>query len=444
MTITSEFARYIIGTTTADIPANVTQEAIRSLLNWMGCAVGGSRHPAVERSLAAVLPFSAGPDCSLIGRHERVDALHASLLNGISAHVLDFDDTHLRTLLHPSGPVASVLLALAERQRTSGREFVLAFVLGVEIECRIANAIWPGHNTDWYITGTTGVFGAAAAASKVLRLDEKQFMHALGLASAQAAGIREMAGTMAKSFVHGRAGQNGLLAALLAQQGFTASDSSLEGRHGFAQVFASRHDVETVTEGLGSTYEILQNTYKPFACGVVVHPVIDACIRLRNAHHPDGSDIEKITLFVHPRTLELAGNQSPQSGLKSKWSVYHSAAVSILDGAAGEHQYSDERVDDPVVRSLRERTAAIPDTHIKDTEAKVSVKLKDGRVIDEHVVHVMGSTENPMSDQALAEKVQALSQGILPSHQVAELISTCWGIMDLEDTSRLVRLSTQT
>ena len=291
---------------------------------------------------------------------QRTDALHAALINGLSAHVLDFDDTHLRTLLHPSVPVASALLALGERQPISGRDFLLAFIVGVEIECRIANAIWFAHNSHWYITGTAGVFGAAAASARVLGLNEDQTTHALGIAGAQSAGTREMAGTMTKAFIHGRAAQNGLLAALLAQQGFTAAETSLEGRTVSPTCSHPSAIFAALTAGLGMTYEITSNSYKPFACGVVAHPVIDACIRLRNENQLNVADIEAIALRVSPRALELTGIKEPPNGLKSKWSIYHSAAVALVDGAAGEHQYSDERVNAPEVRALRARISATP------------------------------------------------------------------------------------
>jgi 2-methylcitrate dehydratase PrpD len=439
MTLAHELARYSADTTLAEIPAAVRREALRSVLNWAGCALGGSRHPAVERALAALLPFSAGPQCTLLGRTERVDALHAALLNGMSAHVLDFDDTHLRTLLHPSVPVASALLALAERRTMSGGEFLASFVVGVEIECRIANAVWFAHNAHWYITGTAGVFGAAAAAARALGLDAAQITHALGLACAQSAGTREMAGTMAKSFIHGRAAQNGLLAALLAQQGFTAAETSLEGPHGFAQVLAPERDLDAITAGLGSTYEILSNSYKPYACGVVAHPVIDACIQLRTKHKLSGTDVESIGLTVNPRALELTGIKSPPNGLKSKWSIYHSAAVALVDGAAGEHQYTDERVNDPEVRRLRESTTAIADPLLKEISARVVVTLKNGTVHTQPVKRVTGSAENPMSDAELEAKVTGLAQGVLSPARTSALIAQCWALADADDAAALAR-----
>ncbi len=439
MTLARELARYVVNAAHADIPAAAQHEATRSLLNWLGCAVGGSRHPAVEKALAALLPFSAGNQCTLLGRRERIDALHAALINGMSAHVLDFDDTHLRTLLHPSVPVASALLALAERQPMSGRKFLTAFIIGVEIECRIANAIWFAHNSHWYITGTAGVFGAAAASARALGLNADQTTHALGIACAQAAGTREMAGTMTKSFIHGRAAQNGLLAALLAQQGFTAAETSLEGPHGFVNVLAPERDLAMITAGLGTTYEILANSYKPFACGVVAHPVIDACIQLRNEHDLRAAAIERVALAVSPRALELTGIKAPPNGLKSKWSIYHSAAVALVDGAAGEHQYTDERVNDPEVRALRERITAAADTQLKEIAARVSLTLKDGTVLEKHIERVTGSVENPMSDDNLEAKVRGLAQGVLPAPQTDALIAQCWKIAALADAGELAR-----
>ncbi len=439
MTLARELARYALNARFAAIPAAAQHEAARSLLNWIGCALGGSKHPAIEHALAALLPLSGGDQCTLIGRRERVDALHAALINGMSAHVLDFDDTHLRTLLHPSVPVASALLALAERQPLSGRDFLLAFIIGVEIECRIANAIWFAHNSHWYITGTTGVFGAAAAAARALGLNEDQTTHALGIACAQAAGTREMAGTMTKAFIHGRAAQNGVLAALLAQQGFTAAETSLEGPHGFAHVLAPEHDLAMITAGLGTTYEILANSYKPFACGVVAHPVIDACIQLRNEHDLRAEAIERVAMIVSPRALELTGIEAPPNGLKSKWSIYHSAAVALIDGAAGEHQYSDERVNDPEVRALRERVTATADAQLKEVAAKVAIALKDGSVLVKHVECVTGSAENPMGDGELEAKVRGLAHGILPAQQIDALIARCWTIAELADAGGLAR-----
>ena len=439
MEIAREFARYLVASRLDAVPQSVQLEAVRSVLNWAGCAVGGSRHEAIDRALAAIAPISGPAQASVLGRTERTDIAHAALINGMSAHVLDFDDTHLRTLLHPSVPVASALLALAERQPMSGAEFLHAFILGVEIECRIANAIYFAHNTDWYITGTAGVCGAAAGTGKALGLDEGRLACAIGIACAQAAGMREMAGTMTKSFIHGRAAQNGLLAALLAAQGFTGAESALEGKHGFFAVMAQHCDLSQIVSGLGETFEITLNTYKPYACGVVAHPVIEACIRLHEAHGVRADDVESITLEVHPKALELAGIKTPPSGLKSKWSLYHSAAVALVDGAAGEHQYTDARVHDPAVAILRERVVAQPNSQFAEVEARATCRLKDGRSLTQYIDKVIGSSERPMSDRDLEEKVAGLCEGILSPQRARTLIAACRALPTLAAAGSVAR-----
>jgi 2-methylcitrate dehydratase PrpD len=424
---TRQLARYVAESRSEDIPQSVTHEAKRSLVNYLGCALGGCRHPAVEIALSALQPFSGRPTAGIFGRTERIDTMHAALINGMSAHVLDFDDTHLRTLMHPGVPVASALLALAERQPVTGAALIHAFVLGVEVECRIANAIYSTHNVNWYITGTAGVFGAAAAAGRVLGLDERSMTAAFGIAATQAAGLREMAGTMCKSFVHGRAAQNGLTSAFLAASGFTSSERAIEAPRGFANVLASTTDLGAVTEGLGTTFELSLNTYKPYACGVVCHPAIDGCIRLRNEHRLDAGRIAAVALRVHPLALKLTGIRDPSGGLESKWSIFHSAAVAIIDGTAGEHQYTDERVSDPEVGQLRGRVSAAADPALREDAA--------------HVEHAIGSSDCPMTDLDLEGKFLMLADGILPQAQSHELIAACWALDRLGDASRLPRLA---
>jgi len=438
---TQYLARYVVEARADDLPASVRQEAARALVNWLGCALGGAHHEAIERAVAALQPFACAPHATLIGRRERFNILHAALLNGMSAHVLDFDDTHLRTLVHPSVPVASALLALAERYPLSGRDFIAAFVVGVEIECRIANAIYASHNVGGYITGTAGVFGAAAAASRALRLNERQVTYSFGIAATQAAGLREMAGTMSKSFVHGRAAQNGLTAALLAQKGFTSSEHSIEASRGFARVVAGVGELGDMTAALGEHFELALNAYKPYACGVVCHPVIDACIELSAELACNPTEIESISMRVHPLALKLTGIQNPASGLESKWSIYHSAAAAFVDRVAGERQYTDERVNDPIVSALRARVSAKADNALADDAARVRITLRDGRNVEAYIEHATGSAARPMSDAALERKFEMLADGVLPDAQAAALLATCWKIETLENVADLLRLS---
>ena len=442
MEVTRKLAQFVLDHKGSSLPQDVRHEAARSFLNWVGCAVGASRHATVECALAALAPFSGPGEATVLGRSDRLDVMHAALMNGITSHTFDFDDTHLKTVIHPSGPVASAILALAERAPVDGERFLHAFVLGVEVECRIGVSVYPEHyNVGWHITGTAGVFGAAAAAGKLLGLSEQQMVWALGIAATQSSGLREMFGTMCKPFHPGNAARNGLLAALLAQKNFTSSAQGIEAKRGFANVLSTRFRPEDITEGLGQSWEIALNTYKPFACGIVIHPIIDACVQLRNEHGLKPQDIEAIEAKVHPLVLELTGKKTPQSGLEGKFSVYHSAAVSIIYGAAGEAEYGDGVVRDPQVIALRDRVTAVLDQSMHEDQTRVAIRLKSGKTVEKFIEHAIGSLTRPMSDADLESKFRALATPILPGAQCDRLLRLCWELGKLEDAGEIARAS---
>lgn len=443
MDVTAILARYVVSASADSVPANVRREAVRSFLNWTGCAVGGSQHPSVDIALSAVSPFAGKDQAAILGRSERLDALNAALINGIASHVFDFDDTHLRTIIHPAGPVASAILSLAQMQTVSGRDLLHAFILGVEVECRIGNAVYPAHyDIGWHITGTAGVFGAAAAAGRLLGLNEQQMIWALGIAGTQSSGFREMFGTMCKSFHPGRAAQNGLLSAVLAQRDFTSSNRVLEAPRGFAHVMSTERNFDEITKGLGESFEIALNTYKPFACGIVIHPIIDGCVQLRNEFGLKADEIESIALEVDPLVLELTGKKTPQVGLEGKFSVYHSAAVAIIEGRGGEAEYSDANVRDKQVIALRDRVSAVASQSVAEDECHVTIKLRDGRVLKRHVEHAIGSLARPMTDDDLNAKFGGLAEPVLGAKATARLRDLCWDIESLEDTVAIAQAAT--
>src|SRR2546426_1032120 len=386
--VTRTLAKYVVSGSYADLPPAVCKEARRTLLNWMGCAVGGSRHEAMDVAISALAPFSGPPRASVLGRRERMDILNASLMNGISSHVFDFDDTHLKTVIHPAGPVVPAILALSEERTVSGREFLNALVLGIEVECRIGNAVYPAHyDRGWHITGTTGVFGSAAASGKLLGLSEQQMVWALGLAATQPVGLREMFGSMAKSFHPGRAAQNGLTAAHLAARNFTSAATGIEGKSGWANVLSTTQAYGEITEHHGKTYEILLNTYKPFACGVVIHPAIDACIQIRQEHKLTGDQIARVDLRVHPLVMELTGKKTPQTGLESKFSVYFAAALALVRGSAGMGGLSEEKARKPDNGAPRGRGTATNEPPIKEEKGRATVNPQGGRTLYKVVEH---------------------------------------------------------
>jgi 2-methylcitrate dehydratase PrpD len=338
--------------------------------------------------------------------------------------------------------VASALLALSERKHMNGKDFLHAFILGVEAECRIGNSVYPSHyDVGWHITGTTGVFGAAAAAGRVLGLNEQQMVWALGIAATQSSGLREMFGTMCKPFHPGNAARNGLLAALLASKNFTSSNAGIEGRRGFANVLATARNYDEITQKLGETWEISLNTYKPYACGIVEHPAIDGCIQLRNEHKLKGDEIESISLKVHPLVLELTGKKTPQTGLEGKFSVYHSSAVAVIHGAAGEEEYSDAVVRDRKVIALRDKVTAVVDKAMHEDQVHVTINLKSGKSLEKYVEHAVGSLGRPMSDADLEAKFRGLCANILSKDEAGKLIRLCWDVEKLKDAAELARAS---
>lgn len=436
--VTQALARYVVNARFEDLPQAVRDEAARTLLNWVGSALGGSRHETVEIALTALAPFAGQAQASVLGRRERLDVMTTALLNGISSHIHDFDDTHLKTVIHPAGPVAAAILALAEHQPVTGRDFMHALVLGVETECRIGNAVYPAHyDRGWHITGTAGVFGAAVATGRLLKLTEQQMRWAIGLAAVQPVGLREMFGSMTKSFHPGRAAQNGFVAAQLASRNFTSSEIGLEAKSGWANVVSTEQKYREITDGLGSRYETLLNSYKPFACGIVIHPTIDACIQLRNEHQLTAGQIERIDLRVHPLVLELTGKKTPMTGLDGKFSVYFAAAVAIVRGAGGVAEFSDEAVKDAAIVRLRDRVTATIDPSLAQDQVRAVVTLTDGRRLEKYIEHAVGSVDRPMSNKDLEAKFLGNAAGVLPADRAQALIDLCWRAESLPRASTI-------
>ncbi|MBX6318494.1 MmgE/PrpD family protein [Pigmentiphaga sp.] len=438
--ITRVLAEYVSSHPSRGWSDAVDREAHRTFLNWLGCAVGAARHEAAEAALAAVAVLQPAPQATVIGRKEKVDAASAALVNGITSHTFDFDDTHLKTIIHPAGPVASAVLALAELKGATGRQLIDALVLGIDVACRMGNVIYPDHyDRGWHITGTTGMLGAAAGCARLLGLDADRTQMALGIAASQPVGLREQFGTMTKPFHPGAAARAGMMSALLAQHGFTASPRALEAPRGFVQVVSTKAAWHEATDELGERFEISFNSYKPFACGIVIHPSIDACVQLRD-QGVTADQVERIELKVHPLVLELTGKKEPADGLQGKFSVYHGCAAGLIFGKASEDEYSDEIVNRPDLVALRRKVIATVDERLDEASADVTALLADGRKVHVFVEHAIGSLQRPMSDEDLERKFRGMADPILGAGRAAELIQACWRLSDVEDLAALATL----
>lgn len=438
--VTRTLARFVATHPSRGWSDAVDHEAHRTFLNWAGCAVGAARHESVEAALAAVAMLQPAPQATVLGRAERVDMASAALVNGISSHTFDFDDTHLKTIIHPAGPVASALLALAETTGATGRQVIDALVLGIDVSCRLGNVMYPDHyDRGWHITGSTGTLGAAAGCARLLGLDEEKTAMALGIAASQPVGMREQFGTMTKPFHPGGAARAGLLSALLAKHGYTASPKAIEAPRGYVQVVSTKCDWNEATDQLGKRFEISFNTYKPFACGIVIHPSIDACVQLR-ARGVRAEDVERLELRVHSLVLELTGKKEPQDGLQGKFSVYHGCAAGLLFGRAGEAEYEDAIVRREDVTALRRKVVATVDDAIDEAAADVTAVLKDGRREHVFVEHAIGSLDRPMTDADLEGKFRVLAEPVLGAWRVTKLIAACWELGAAPDLATLAAL----
>jgi 2-methylcitrate dehydratase PrpD len=437
--ITQRLAEFAAGHPSKGWSDAVEREAHRTFANWVGCAIGPAQHETMQAALAAIAELSPAPQASLLGRSEKVDIANAALLNGISSHTFDFDDTHLKTIIHPAGPVASAVLALGEHLGSSGRAMMDALVIGIEVSCRVGNAIYPDHyDRGWHITGSTGMLGSAAACSRLLGLDAARTQMALGIAASQPIGLREQFGTMTKPFHPGGAAKAGLMSALMARHGYTSSRRALEAPRGLLQVFSDKTDWSQITEGLGQTWEIALNTYKPFACGIVIHPSIDGCVQLRDQYKLKPEDVRKVTIRVHSLVLELTGKKTPADGLQSKFSVYHSCAVGLIFGRAGEHEYTDEVVNRPDVLALRARVEAIVDDGIDEASSDVTIETSDGRTLHVFVEHAIGSVERPMSDEQLKAKFIDQSEPIIGRDKAAQAWSAAMRFAQCSNAGELL------
>lgn len=438
MTATRTLASFVATSAWQDIPPALRHEARRSLLNVFGCALGVAHDPAVATALATMAPFSGPATATVIGRPERLDAMAASFVNAIGANLLDYDDTHQATVIHPTAPVAPPALALAEHggipgtgdHGITGAELLHAFILGAEVECRIGLSVSPSHYArGWHITSTSGVFGAAAACARLLRLSPEQGAAALGIAASQSAGLVENLANAAKNVAMGNAARNGLLAALLARAGYDAAPTALEGKLGWARATGDAPNLATLLDDLGTRWEFAANTYKPYPSGIVFHAVIEACLDLRQRLHPTPESISAAIAAIEVRGSQLLldrGDRPTLSARDARVSIAHNAAVALVRGTAGVTDFEADAVADPALAHIRGKVSATLDPSLPQGAAIVTLHLVDGRTETARVDVATGGPGRPMSDAALEAKFRAND----PSPHADRRIALVWALED--------------
>ena len=401
--LAGRFAASILDAAAAPLPDAVVIESIRTFVNVLGTAVGASGSEPVD----AIIAVGAEGASSVPGRRERVDQVSAATAIATAAHLEDFDDTHLATVVHPGASVLGSVYPLAEALDTPGEVIVKAIALGVEAQLRVALAMNPQHyDAGWHVTGTVGPIGAAVAASIVLGAGSAELAHACGIATSLTVGHREGFGTMVKSLHAGKAAANGLLAATLAVRGFTAKATALEGPRGYFNILAQQWEEDALLDGFGEHWEILRNTYKPYPCGIVIHPLIDAALEL--VPGLDHREIVQVSVRCHPLVAELTGDLEPSDGLQTKFSAVHAVAAALVTGSAGPGQFSTKAARDPAIRRVRRLTALSVTETIAREAGAVEVRFEDGTTRTASVEVARGSVARPLTDAELYDKAHAL------------------------------------
>ena len=440
--LTREFSEFCSNLKFDDLPREVIEEAKRGILDWLGCAIAASDNPRIGSLIKTLTEFSSNSGATVIGQQNEFGPLEAALINGQMGHFYDYDDTHMGgVVLHTSSPVLAAILSLGENKSKTGKDIILAYVLGFEAGVRVGQTAPSHHDGGWHLTGTLGTIAAGVASASLLTLDPEKTTFALGLSATQAAGMQQNRGTMSKSFHAGRAASNGILAALMASSGYDSSDEIVEGRRGFSKIYSKTQNYNFLTKNLGSDWVILTNGYKPYACGIVQHPLIDAIITASKNTNIPHDEIETVDALIHPHTITITGVEDPKTGLKSKFSLKHSAAVGYIDRHAGLSQYSDARAVAQDVASLRRKINPVPKDNFRKDQCEVRVKYKNGNIETVNVEHALGTTKNPVSSDFLVDKFLANADGKSLKSKPKEIVEAIWNLEDLPDIAKLMILA---
>ncbi len=449
MNVTERLASFVAGADAEDIPPEARLQARRAILDTLGVTLAGCGEEA-SGLVAAWVREQGGPEeASVLGHGFRATATEAALANGTSGHALDYDDVNMSMRGHPSIPLLPAALALGEKLGSSGRQLVTAFVLGFEVEAKLGRAIGgPHYALGWHATSTLGTLGAAAACARLMSLDAERTQVALGIAASLASGVRQNFGTMTKPLHAGWAARSGLVAASLAQRGFSADAQALEGPSGFLRAAAGGADIDPAkaAEGLGDPWEILSPGIgvKLYPCCYATHRALDAALALKETQAIDPSRIEKIEARVTRGTLMPLIRERPQTGLQGKFSLEYCLTAALLDGRVVLSSFTDEAVLRPQAQALLAVVEAVEDAQEAPFPiggfAEVRVVVAGGGEYAERVERPRGDPQRPLTWEELAAKFRDCAAAALAPAAIERAISAIEGLEALRDVRELTAM----
>lgn len=416
MGTTLQLAASVCDMSSNDVPQDVIDTAKACLLDTMAVILAGANSDTVVILDDLVAASGSRPQATVLGRGRRVSVADAAWLNGACAHALDFDDMHIESAMHPSSPIITAALATAEATGATGRDFLTAVVLGMEGALRIGNAVNPSHyRRGWHATGTLGHFGAAMAAGRLLRLPPVRLAMAMGIAGTQASGLKGVFGTMTKPLHAGNAARNGVLAAYLAQRGFTCSTDILEGPVGFGEVMSDSPDWARVPNEWAQTWELRNVLYKVHASSFCTQALIEASLQLRRDHGIQPGDVVAIRGYVSRFSVENARVEHPVTGMEAKFSLSHAIAQALTYGQATESDFTDERAGEPVLVHLRGLSSIQAGSNLAWPEAIVEIDTRSLGLLKAHVNLQERTATAKAKWQTVAAKFEQVSNGRLHS-----------------------------
>ncbi len=444
LSITKRLAEFSAGIQYDALAPEVVAAARQCLLDTLGVALVGSSVEATHMLYNAAMSGMTGGTATILGSTRRASPAIAAAVNGYAAHALDYDDTQHRLSGHMSAAVVPAALAIAELQHSSGKDLLAAYVAGFEVACRpgrygkFANHL---SHRGVHATGFLGHFGAAAAAGRLLGLNVTQMRLAFGIAGGFASGLVKSFGTMGKAQNASNAAGNGVLSALLAQQGFTGSDEIFDGKRNIFAITDFEANAGEMLQDLGKDYEITHNTLKAYACAGWRNPIIEASTLLASQHKLKPGDIANIDVWACVDVVtRLPNYPEPRTGLESKFSAEYVAAVAIIDGAGGVAQFTDERVKDAALMDLTRRTRLAADEKLGPYQIRVVIHTRDGRELSHFVPAQKGDPKNPLSWDELLIKFRANALSVLPQAQVERLVEMLGAIETVSDVAELLAL----
>ncbi|MEI4768736.1 MmgE/PrpD family protein [Psychrobacillus sp. FJAT-51614] len=442
MDLSKVLAKYSVGMTYEMLSPEVISFTKLCILDYFGSAIAGSNKQPIQMISNLVKELGGTEQASLF-TGGKTSVLQAALVNGASSHVVELDDIHKGSIIHAATVVIPAALAIAEWKEISGKELITAIVLGYEVCYRIGEAVSPSHYYYWHNTATCGTFGAAIAAAKLLQLTEEETIHALGNAGTQAAGLWEFIvdGAMTKQLHSGKASMNGVLAALLAQKGFTGPHKILEGDRGFFKAMSDKYDSSKITDGLGSEFKILENSFKIHASCRHTHHTIDLLIEVFNERKPKFEEIESITVKSYKAAIDITDNGDPKTEYAAKFSLQFCSALAILQGSAGLADFNESNLWDSQIRALLKRVNVGIDPQINASYPEkwgstVEVVLTNGEIITKETDFPKGDPENSVTSEELIEKFMHMT-GQLPLENKQLIIKN---ILELELMENLTTL----